>query len=198
MITFTKLHLKGWKQHENAWYIKIENTDELLDHAKNFIPSFQKTESKKLLTLSPNHNSDTVTQAVFLTAELHNINKFTAFEIFSNKLYQGRLEALHENKIVFIGENGIGWFPIDKDSKKYKVIEEIKKDNYIFPARKLLISYSKWKGGKHWYVKINGVDVKDKEDNLKWNTKWQAEEIVNQFLKENNLEDIKVEVKVND
>jgi hypothetical protein len=198
MPTFTKIHLKGWKQHENAWYIKIENAEELLNHAKNFIPSFQKTEAKKLLTLSPYHGGDEVTNAIWLTAELHNLNKFSALELLTNKLYKGRLQSLHENKIVFIGENGIGWFPIDKDSNDYKVLEEIKKDDYIFPARKLLISYSKWKGGKHWYVKINGVEVKDKDDNLKWNNKWQAEEVVNQFLKENKLEDIEIEVKVNE
>jgi hypothetical protein len=198
MPIFTKLHIKGWKQHENAWYIKIENSDELLDHAQNFIPSFSKTEAKKLLELSPNHNGDPITQAISLTAELHNINKFSALELITNKIYQARLQALYENKIVFIGENGIGWFPIDKESKDYKILEEIEKKDYLFPSRKLLISYSKWKGGKHWYVKINGVDVKDSEDNLKWNSKWQAEDVVKGFLKNNQLEDIEIGVKVDE
>ncbi len=36
--------------------------------------------------------------------------------------------------------------------------------------------------GNHWYAKIGKLDIKDKDNNMKWNTKAEAEAAAKWFI----------------
>lgn len=73
----------------------------------------------------------------------------------------------------------------------YEIVEEIEKEVLEYPMIEQFhfedVRYMKWDmpsldiKGVHWYAKIGNEDVRDKDGNMKWNTKEEAEEAARWF-----------------
>lgn len=44
------------------------------------------------------------------------------------------------------------------------------------------VKYMTWYGGKHWYAKIGKIDIVDRDNNQKWNTRKEAEEAAKWYI----------------
>ena len=83
-----------------------------------------------------------------------------------------------------------------------EIVDEVVKDNLEFPIEEQYrledVRYMQWGkmdylalglpescknyGGNHWYAKIGKLDIKDKDGNMKWNTKAEAESAAKWFI----------------
>lgn len=83
-----------------------------------------------------------------------------------------------------------------------EIVDEVVKDSLEFPIEEQYriedVRYMQWGkmdylalglpescknyGGNHWYAKIGKLDIKDKDGNMKWNTKAEAESAAKWFI----------------
>jgi len=108
-------------------------------------------------------------------------------QCFSDTLSQAIMQS-QENQFklikkgysILFAENGIS-YSIDKNNEIYNVLDEIIKDVPVFPECGD-VHYSQWSNGIHWYARIGCTDIKDKNGNMKWLTKEEAEKASEWFL----------------
>ena len=77
----------------------------------------------------------------------------------------------------------------------YYKVDELESNELVYPSEAQFhfeeVRYMQWDvhgvtKGQHWYAKIGNMDVKDKDGNMKWNTKEEAEAAARWFCMELN------------
>lgn len=109
-----------------------------------------------------------------------------------NTVLQGRIKDFTSG-VDFYLANGVQEFIL---WDRYEIVEEYYSDELEFPLIEQFhfedVRYMKWDlpdmkiKGVHWYAKIGNEDIRDKDGNMKWNTKEEAEEAARWFCQEMN------------
>lgn len=116
-----------------------------------------------------------------------------------NDTINSRVRDFHKYSGEIYLDNGVvETMMVDGD----EIVDEVVKDSLEFPIEEQYrleeVRYMQWGkmdylalglpescknyGGNHWYAKIGKLDIKDKDGNMKWNTKSEAEAAAKWFI----------------
>lgn len=108
------------------------------------------------------HDTDTLTNISEIFADLKGITPLDELHYLQTTVLKNQIEDILNNKILVVNKNG-GYFPVKKSDDatiEYLNVKYTDKD----------IEIKKYPFGKHYYAKVKGIDVIDKEGRAKWNT----------------------------
>lgn len=138
------------------------------------------------------HPSTPWGRAVQVYLDLHGGHWLAAAVQLENETLFQRLDSFREGKTMYLDNGVVESRPCDGDT----IVEECEKDSLEYPVESQYrledVRYMKWDmpdlrvKGTHWYAKIGNRDVKDKDGNMKWDTKEEAEKAAEWFVTELN------------
>lgn len=110
--------------------------------------------------------------------------------------YQQRLECLKNGKKMYLPEGVAIYLPCEDN---IDIAEEVETEFFKYPTKRFYtmddVRYMQWNlinnKGAHWYAKIENKDVVDKDGNMKWNTREEAEHAAAWFIEMHNPEGFK-------
>ncbi len=140
-----------------------------------------KNEIKNPKVINNTHEHSDLTDAIKFLASMHqNKDEMLKFELvkLESTVITNQIKYILDGNVLIINKNG-GYFPSKEN--EFEIIEEIKE------YKKSDIKISKWIGGKHFYCKIDNIDVVDDKGNVKWNSEEDAEIAGEKFLEKLNL-----------
>jgi len=109
-----------------------------------------------------------------------------------NQVLHNRINDFLKFGEIFLA-NGVQQLMVDE--RFHEKVEEIECEELIYPREEQFhfedVRYMQWDlpgfpKGEHWYAKVGDMDVKDKEGNMKWNTKEEAMKAAEWFCQELN------------
>ncbi len=167
-------------QLDYKWMLKIDSVQALVqymfgvdlysDALENFITSTEKD----------THFSNALTASI---SKLVDINGFSFTDNMTN-VSNAKSDMIHnllsQGKIVYINENG-GFF-YNNHTEEYGKPKSNEKLLFPKALSKRKVKYLQWKDGTHWYAKVDKIDVVDKDQNQKWDTKAEARKAVKEWL----------------
>ena len=105
-----------------------------------------------------------------------------------NEVLNNRIRDFRKGNKMYFDNGVIETFLVEGD----EIVDEVEKDTLEFPreAQHSIdeVRYMQWNmpdlptKGSHWYAKVGNIDIKDKDGNMKWNTKAEAEEAAKWFI----------------
>jgi len=93
------------------------------------------------------------------------------FDDFITKIFVGMQSSINKTGAIYIQSSG-GYFPHSDNVVVHATIEQ---EDFTFPVWNKKIKVFQWQGGKHYYAKVDHLDVVDAAGNQKWNTFTEAE-----------------------
>jgi len=201
MYKFVRIKEKNDTKANGTWYFKPNSIKQVIEHFNIVFGKEIKAGIRDKMNANWAKHPDTAWRyAVDLTCnakgmgwDCHGMPWLEEAIKLENTVIQGRIKDF-ENGLDFYLANGVQEFIPSWD--KYEIVEEIEKDLLEYPLIALVhfedVRYMKWDmpdlniKGVHWYAKIGNEDVRDKNGNMKWNTKEEAEEAARWFCQELN------------
>lgn len=162
------------------WYIKISSIEHLIDYWNNiFNPRLKQAldtiENTKEYGKTMQH-CDKFQMLIGITAKGENLTYEEAYEKIVYEHRIGQYQALCNGNTIYINKN-FGWDVADKEIEQF-----IHKNNFDFPIMKSeRIKIEQFPMGVHFYVFIDGVQLKQK-DNLKFNSYQEAFEFAQRYI----------------
>ena len=176
-----------------VWYFSPQSVKQIDEHWRKYPASVIRKGSRH------------IAHRIFKGEKLDGTNVFNEFEeavhrihpITENMLISDmvQLESIAYSNRINDFENGRdiyltkGMPVVTIDTRFYHITEELYKDELTFPDEEKPtmddVRYMQWDGGWHWYAKIGDLDVTDKYNNQKWNTKEEAEEAAKWYIIKN-------------
>lgn len=110
-----------------------------------------------------------------------------------NQVLHNRINDFLKYKDIYLAD-GVQQFMYRDDL--FEIVEEVYSEILSYPREAQYhieeVRYMQWEvpgfpKGEHWYAKIGNMDVRDKEGNMKWNTKEEAEAAAEWFCTELNF-----------
>ena len=181
--TFRKLQLKKVPQ-VMGWYLVIDNAEDLLSFRANYDVS--QSLIRKAITedfdvkMGKKHYTTNMGIGVYQISKIKQQSFADSLCDLIKESYNAQFKLIEQGYSILFSPNGIS-YSVDKDNEIYNTMEEIIKDEPIFPECKD-VHYSQFPMGTHWYASIGCTDVKDKDGNIKWNTITEAEKAAEWFL----------------
>lgn len=196
MYKFVRIHRKNSSDY-GTWYLKPQSIDDVNQHwnivcgmeIREFVRErIDKTvvdEHGRPFTPHP------TTQFGNAVEVMLNINGGRYIETALNVgqlAYNSRIDSFKSGLDIYLPENMLVFcFSIG-----YEIAETIEKETLEYPAKRDWetddVRYMQWNlmdvKGKHWYAKLGNMDVVDKNGNMKWNTKKEAEDVAKWFIEE--------------
>ena len=179
----------------NSWYLKVESEQDIIDHhnnilSKHFIAGFEdRKKGTKVCKVSwqeepwvyhAHPETDWNNVVVALGPILGKSWVETAHEL-ENKTLNDRKESFKKGRFVYL-TNGLPYCVLPKE-EKYE--DEIYSDVLKYPSSKYSIKdvrYIVWPSGKHYYAKIDNIDIVDMLGNQKWDTREEAQKAAEWFI----------------
>ena len=112
--------------------------------------------------------------------------------LLENEVLNNRINDFKKGREVYLADGVVQFSP---NWDMYYKIDECESEELIYPKEAHFhleeVRYLKWDvpgvtKGRHWYAKIGNMDVKDKDGNMKWDTKEEAEAAAEWFCTELN------------
>ena len=109
-----------------------------------------------------------------------------------NAVLRNRINDFLKYGEIYLAD-GVQQFMYREDM--FEIIETVESKMLSYPREAQFhleeVRYMQWDvpgfpKGEHWYAKIGNLDVRDKEGNMKWNTKAEAENAAAWFCQELN------------
>lgn len=203
MYKFVKIKSKlhGDENKSGSWYFKPNSIDQVVEHFKTIFGKEISAGIRDKMHAGWAKHPDTAWRyAVDLTCntkgmgwDCHGLPWLEEAIKLENIVLQGRIKDFTKG-IECLFANGVQQLLFIPDY--HEIVEEIEKDILEYPIEEQYhfedVRYSKWDmdwltvKGTHWYAKIGNLDVKDKDGNMKWNTKEEAEDAARWFCQELN------------
>lgn len=105
-----------------------------------------------------------------------------------NQVLNNRVKAFERGDEMYLDNGVVETRLVNGD----EIIEERFEDDLIYPVETQCriedVRYMQWNEpemgikGSHWYAKIGKTDIRDKEGNMKWDTKKEAEKAAKWFI----------------
>lgn len=199
---FVKIRRKGGNDN-GCWYFHPQTEEQLLEHFKKVIGGEIKAgiddwvrSSKKVADNSKPegywvYHAHPVTpwsRVVTSLLELEGGTFLDASVKLENQLLNQRVSTFRRGKDMYL-DNGVVETRLLSDDE---IVEERYEDNLIYPVETHVrledVRYMQWNmpdlniKGTHWYAKIGKTDIVDKDGNMKWDTKEEAEKAAEWFI----------------
>ena len=181
-------------RQDGYWYFKPESVDDVMEHWNKYVCASFKSGVKDVFENTIRQAEGKITQHSHScwakTVEEINALKNepiwkTASDI-EKELLRFRLELMRKGEEFYLSEE-LTVFMLTEGITE--IVDEVYSDTLEYPIRKYKIEdvrYIKWVGGVHWYAKVGGTDIVDKQGNQKWNTREEAEVAVSEYFKDLN------------
>ena len=175
MYTFVK--------HNGGWWLKVSSIEEYME-AKLFENEKWLEAADQLGDYRRNkhfHFTNPIASLIYdfrCPKSGHGIIKGTQelIEEISSK----QIEMLQKYGAIFINKNGGYCFGFNDD-------EKVIRDELIYPDDDYFhVDIKKWPYGSHYYLYINGRQMKDEFGNVKWNTYERVRSIANDYIRKNS------------
>ncbi|MHA1437905.1 MAG: hypothetical protein ACTSPD_10040 [Promethearchaeota archaeon] len=193
MFKFVKViaQYKNCRAFAPAWYLLIENIEDLFLYFEQTNPELVKTYHHMKTEhgdCSMGRHPDTNHEyAIYCTFFTNNNNRKTVIDDMfhlSDTFCRPKINAILNGEKILINRTTMGFTYYNK--KHHSIIEKQKTNQFIFPNEKYTekdIRIIKWENGTHYYAKIGRIDVFI-DGEQKWDTKKEAQEKALKFLKE--------------
>ena len=198
---FVKIAPKFGDKRRGTWYLNPKSVEQVQEHFNKIFGKEIRAGIQDKITDGNKHPSTAWRSTVDTVCHLHgygwNCQGLTWLSVATSietQVINNRIQDF-QNGLDFYLPNGVQEFIPSWDM--YEIIEEVYKDTLEYPNEELFhledVRYMQWDlpnmgvKGVHWYAKIGNKDVKDKNGNMKWNTKEEAEEAARWFCQELNF-----------
>ena len=186
------------------WYFNPRTRDQVIDHfniifgaeikdgMRDFVKGIHvyqdKNDPDKVL-IKREHPTTPFLRAVEVYMQTMGGTFIEAAVKLENETLQQRLKSFDSGKEMYLDNGVVETRLIDTD----KIIEEYFSDNLVYPQDTYLrledVRYMQWNmpdlnmKGTHWYAKIGKLDIVDEHNNMKWDTKEEAEKAAEWFIR---------------
>ena len=187
---------------DGLWYLKPECLEDVKEHFEKIFGQEIKAGVHDFVTsrhVYPNwmgkgetfvYDEHPITDWNAAVSEMNEIYKeswvLTACRL-ENEVINNRINYFNRGMACYYPE-GVACYHNTEDDGTYYA--ELWKDELVYPTKETLtlkdVKFMQWNllgnKGEHWYAKVGKRDVYDKDGNLKWNTRAEAETAAQWFL----------------
>ena len=179
MYTFVK--------HNGGWWLKLSSLEEYLQ-AKVFENKSWTDAAEQLGDYRRNkhyHFTNPIASLIYdFRCPRTGRGILTETAALIDEISKQQMDDIQKYGAIYINQAGGYCYGFD-DSEK------IEKEKLIYPDDDYTkVDIKKWPYGSHYYLYVNGKQIKDEFGNTKWNTYERAKEIADKYMKENNHGDI--------
>ena len=189
------------KSTNGLWYFKPNSVEQVVEHFnKIFGKEISAGIRDKMHSVESKHPDtawrfavDSICHVKGFGWNCHGLPWIEEATKLENTVLNGRIKDF-EKGLDFYLANGVQEFIPIWD--RYEIVETFESDTLSYPVAVQYhfedVRYMKWDmdwlevKGTHWYAKIGNEDVRDKDGNMKWDTKEEAEEAARWFCQELN------------
>lgn len=204
MYKFVKIK-KGNSDKDGIWYFKPQSEEQVKEHFKTVFGREIKDgvrdrfEGTHLIEdknepdgfwVYNEHPTTPWARAVEPIMALLGCSWIEAATHLENQVINNRITDFRKGEDMFFDNGVVQTFLVEGD----EIVDEIEKDTLEYPieAQHSLedVRYMQWNmpdlptKGTHWYAKVGRLDIKDKDGNMKWDTKAEAEKAAKWFIKQ--------------
>ena len=192
MYQFVRIKTKG-SDKKGVWYFQPIDREQVLEHWKKFcmtemsegMGEISNNLIRKSQGLFEQRYTTHFASVVTMMSEIKQVPVWQAAVELENEILNNRLKDV-DNGDIFLTE-GLTQFGFV--NSVHEIVETVDLDKLEYPVDKKLtiddFRFIQWFGGKHWYVKLGNMDIVDEFGNQKWNTREEAEEIVQKYMCKN-------------
>ena len=173
-----------------VWYFSPDSVEQIEEHWRKYPASVIREGSRnishKIFNNIKGHISNDFESAVV------SVHTYSGNPIFSDMIqveniaYNNRINDFLNGRKIYLTH---GLPVVTIDTRFYHIVDTVYKDSLTFPdeERPSLneVRYIQWDGGEHWYAKIGKLDITDKDNNQKWNTKEEAKKAAEWYIEKN-------------
>lgn len=185
MYKFVKIVSKygGEKKKGGFWYFVPNSIDQVQEHfTKVFGQEIKAGIKDKVGAIEVNKHPETAWRHAVDVANMFSGNPWLVDAVnLENQVLHNRInDFLNFGKIYLA--NGVQQLGFNESV--HEIVEEVECEELVYPREAQFhleeVRYMQWDvpgypKGEHWYAKIGNMDVRDKQGNMKWNTKEEAE-----------------------
>lgn len=190
-------------EESHKWWFAAKTARQVMEHAEKFFkPTMQEGFDSaahdaiesifKFGGALMNHPTNEASSAIQCITEIKGFERSSPFALFdaANELLltaiKDRLKTIDKGEAVYL-EDGVRQFGYTSKNTHFEIVERYYSDKLEYPDFKKPtmedVRYIQWEGGWHWYAKVNKEDIIDDLGNQKWNTKKEAEEAAEWYIK---------------
>lgn len=182
---FIKVKSKDKDDSEGTWLLEADSLHVIHEHFKKYVGAEIKQGIKEIISRISGkigHYSNKFASIVDMMMQISNEPYLVVATRLENEMLQTRLKGYVDGIEQYLSDS----LSVIIMSPHLEIIDEEYKDKMVFPheERPTLddVKYMTWYGGKHYYAKIGKIDIVDKDNNQKWNTKKEAEEAAKWYI----------------
>lgn len=194
MYRFIKLKHKEIKDYIYDYQLYCTDVKTLFKHSimylnpeiKKGIEDYFKSFKSYEKNITPGHFSTWWSRTSIDIAQINECDFLSASTKLEIDIMKGKINCLVNHGNICLRDNGLSYMIYNTS---YDIIDEVYSKELIYPNSSYTekdINILRWKGGKHYYVKIKNLDVVDPDGNQKWNTRDEALKQAKIFLKNIN------------
>ena len=190
-------------EESHKWWFAAKTASQVMEHAEKFFKptmqeGFNESAHNAIEAIFKHggafmkHPIDEASSAIESITEIKGYERSSPLALFdtANELLltaiKGRLRTVDKGEAVYL-EDGVRQFGYSSKNPHFEIVERYYSDKLEYPDFKKPtlddVRFIQWDGGKHWYVKVNKEDVVDELGNQKWDTKEDAEEAAEWYIK---------------
>ncbi len=195
MYKFVKIRMKYGAENKQAWWYFIpDSIKQVTEHfEKIFGQEIHAGIKDKMAAIEYNKHPETGWRHAVDVLNMFSGNTWLEDAVkLENQVFQNRIKDFLKYGKIYLAD-GVQQLIFNEDV--HEIVEEVECDELIYPREAHFhieeVRYMQWDvpgypKGEHWYAKIGNMDVKDKQGNMKWNTKEEAEKAAEWFCQELN------------
>lgn len=186
----------GERKGKGTWYFVPNSVEQVVEHFNKIFGQeikagvHDKVAGYKHASTAWRHAVDSVTRLNLNNLE-YNHWALNA-TILETEVLNNRIKDFENGMEMYLADGVVQFSP---RWDMYEVVDEVEGNELVYPREAQFhleeVRYMQWDvpgvtKGQHWYAKIGNMDVKDKDGNMKWDTKEEAEEAAKWFCQELN------------
>lgn len=183
---FVKIKERNNPESKGMWYLEADSLNTIHKHFLKYVGAEIKQGMKEIISRISGkigHYTNKFASTVDVMMQLNDSKPYfiVAAEL-ENEMLQTRIKGYIDGREQYLTDS----LSVLIMSPNIEIIGEEYKSELVYPheSKPSLedVNYMTWYGGKHWYAKIGKIDVIDRNNNQKWNTKKEAEEAAKWYI----------------
>ena len=193
MYKFVKIRPKNSNKN-GVWYFVPNSIEQVQEHFnKIFGQEISAGVKDKIGSIQENKHPETAWRYAVDITNMFSGNPWVIDAVnLENQVLHNRINDFLKYGDIYLA-NGVQQFMYREDM--FEITETVESEMLSYPREAQFhleeVRYMQWEvpgypKGEHWYAKIGNMDVRDKDGNMKWNTKEEAEKAAAWFCQELN------------
>ena len=187
MFTIEKLQLKTMPS-QVGWYVKISTLEELSWWSTYRNKGFAESILGNYVRVRNGCNHVGHLSRIANAIRLKGIDAEDSFgdslDDFIAHVVSNQWKLISTGYNIYVHPVGFGFTFDTEEYNTYNLLESKENENLFASEFGVEVRYLQWEDGNHWYVKIGVIDVCDKENQYKWDTKEEAEQALFWYINE--------------